>query len=190
MMFTTLRRLDWEASSGLIGPPLDWLGEPLKSCKALLRPVVWRLNRERSLLSASEVESLVRLATNDHDLIAKGQALAGPVPVLPDFANWVGADPFPLTTTHELINGSLVKGRLALAVLSADLRQQPLPLDPFANPPAPLQPIERNGRTIGWYSVGPNGLDDGGVSNGDFGMPISESLGKRGFADPHEPRTP
>lgn len=188
VVFTNYHSLN-DGDSSIVGAPhLNWWEKPIESGKKLLRTLVWRLNRERPLLATSELESMVRLAKDNVDLIAKGHAVALPTPIFPEVTNWIENNPFPLNPVHKLVNGALVKAMLQLAVLRADLCNQPLPLEPFTIPPAPLRPIERDGVTIGWYSIGPNGVDDGGVNGKYFGMPITQSLGSPKFAGPPKPR--
>ena len=69
---------------------------------------------------------------------------------------------------------------LAAAILS----NEPWPEDPCAPPGQRLQPIVRDGRIIGAYSLGPDGRDDGGQAYRDWCYPISERLGSPKASDP------
>jgi hypothetical protein len=63
---------------------------------------------------------------------------------------------------------SVLKGRL----LAAELRSQPWPLDVFDPAGKSLRPMERDGKIIGAYTVGKDGIDDGGDKNKDRYFPL------------------
>jgi hypothetical protein len=68
----------------------------------------------------------------------------------------------------------LAKVILHCRVLIAELRKTSWPVDVFFDPNAkPLHRVERNGKLIGTYSVGLNGVDDGGIKGSDdYYIPI------------------
>ena len=68
------------------------------------------------------------------------------------------------TNTHE----TQLKGRL----LAAELKNQPWPQDIFDPTGSPLRPVKRDGKIIGAYSVGSNGIDDGGDKKLDRYFPL------------------
>jgi hypothetical protein len=79
--------------------------------------------------------------------------------------------------------------RVQMAAVDAYCRQRPPPEDLMhPTPGKTLQPIIRAGRTIGWYSVGKNQVDDGGMTGSDWCFPLTERLGSPRAADP--PVTP
>ncbi len=63
-------------------------------------------------------------------------------------------------------NQALVAAHAAL--LAAELDGDPWPVDPFDPASRPLRRVERDGRVIGAYSVGDNGVDDGGSAKLDW----------------------
>ena len=87
-----------------------------------------------------------------------------------------------------ILQGSLIQTLLTLDVLVAELDGSPIPPDYFASHGDPLHPVQRDGRRIGWYSVGNNGHDDGGKQVEDYGIATDGSFGRPFFADPPKPR--
>jgi hypothetical protein len=59
------------------------------------------------------------------------------------------------------------KSRLGAELVAAVLRDEPWPVDWFDPTGAKLRPITLDGKVTGAYSVGPDGVDDGGTSNTD-----------------------
>ena len=62
---------------------------------------------------------------------------------------------------------SVAKTRLGAELVAAVLRDEPWPVDWFDPTGARLRPITIDGKVTGAYSVGPDGVDDGGTSNKD-----------------------
>ena len=62
---------------------------------------------------------------------------------------------------------SVAKTRLRAELVAAVLRDEPWPVDWFDPTGAKLRPITIDGKVTGAYSVGPDGVDDGGTSNKD-----------------------
>jgi hypothetical protein len=77
--------------------------------------------------------------------------------------------------------------RLELRCTAALLRKKPLPDDEFAIPGTPLKPIIRDQRTIGWYGVGKDGIDNGGSRLRDFCLGLDERLGRNRAGDQPDP---
>jgi hypothetical protein len=125
------------------------------------------------------------------DLATRIQALRR-LPAMPDglakLAEWCGEPDEMKTDTLVMMGNSLARNLLILDVLIAVLRGQPLPTDPFAATGAPLKPVMRAGEGIGWYSVGPDGVDDGGDATKDIGVPLTASFGRPRLADPPKSR--
>lgn len=70
-------------------------------------------------------------------------------------------------TTQPYAVEGLAKIRLRAELVAAVLRDEPWPIDWFDHTGAKLRPIALNGQVTGAYSVGPDGVDDGGTSNKD-----------------------
>jgi hypothetical protein len=68
---------------------------------------------------------------------------------------------------------SLLRANLVLA----ELRGTPWPRDWFDPSGSPIRRIERDGRLIGAYSIGDDGVDGGGSRSGDICWPLYEMLG-------------
>lgn len=62
--------------------------------------------------------------------------------------------------------------KLHLALVAAELRQAPWPVDCFDPAGKPLRRFERDGKLVGAYSVGVNGSDDGGDEKADITFPL------------------
>ena len=71
---------------------------------------------------------------------------------------------YTLKMTYE----TQLHGRL----IAAELSSQPWPQDIFDPTGAPLRPVLRDGKIIGAYSVGSNGIDDGGDKKLDRYFPL------------------
>jgi hypothetical protein len=71
-----------------------------------------------------------------------------------------------------------------LRVFAADLDGSPWPPDPGDPSGAPLRPIVRDGVVIGAYSVGVDGVDDGGDRRTDLCLPLRARLGYPRASDP------
>ena len=87
-----------------------------------------------------------------------------------------------------MINDSWLKSDMGLAVLAAELRRSPWPVDPSDPAGGQVRRIERGGRLIGYYLLGANQTDDGGRIKGDFCQALYERLGETLAAGP--PRVP
>lgn len=84
----------------------------------------------------------------------------------------------PDETLRKMVLGALphvitavVTMRLRLQVMISDLSATPWPNDPFDPAGNPLRRVERDGRTMGAYTVYENGRDDGG-KHGDKYFPL------------------
>ena len=60
-----------------------------------------------------------------------------------------------------------LKARLAAEVVAAEIRGTSWPVDPYARDGALLRRLERNGKLIGAYSIGRDGVDDHGGKDDD-----------------------
>jgi hypothetical protein len=70
-----------------------------------------------------------------------------------------------------------------LRLIAADAVGEAWPTDPCDPRGSPLREIRRNGRMIGAYSLGANGMDDGGDLRADWCWPLREQLGPRKASD-------
>ena len=178
-----LARLTWTGSPGG-----TWAGIR-DSLRYPLRLLAIRLNRERHLRYQVDGQIATSAAIHDADLLRRIHAVPQPVPRwewLREFADITSSHFY--TGASSMISDGWGKLQLTLSVLISDLNNAPMPVDIFSSTGAPLKPIERHGQIIGWYSVGPNGIDDGGDRSRDFGIALSASFGKPKFADEPEPR--
>ena len=149
-----------------------------------LRRLVFRLNRERDLRHLVDVQIASATATDGADLIRRLHAILKPVASTEWLEELADYEQFyNFNDASPMCGQGLVKQQLVLLVLIADLTNAALPTDAFSATGAALQPVERQGAVIGWYSVGPNGTDDGGKPATDFGIPLRASFGKPLFAD-------
>lgn len=80
--------------------------------------------------------------------------------------------------------------RMRLLVLAAELRGTAWPADALEPAGKPLHRAERDGRLIGAYSVGADGVDDGGDPRSDRCWPLYGPLGSPKAADPLPPAAP
>lgn len=69
-----------------------------------------------------------------------------------------------ISFTHEAV----LKGRL----IAAELKGEPWPIDVFDPARKPLRPVLRDGKIIGAYTVGKDGIDDGGDKKKDRYFPL------------------
>lgn len=74
--------------------------------------------------------------------------------------------------------------RMRLLVLAAELRGTAWPADALEPGGKPLHRVERDGRLIGAYSVGADGVDDGGDPRTDRCWPLYGPLGSPKAGDP------
>ena len=58
-------------------------------------------------------------------------------------------------------------------LIAAELRGSPWPIDVLDRTGAPLRRWEKDGRLIGAYSVGPDGVDDGGDPKKDIQLRLT-----------------
>ncbi len=70
-----------------------------------------------------------------------------------------------------------------LRLIAADALGEEWPTDPCAPKESCLREIRRDGRMIGAYSLGANGVDDGGDLRADWCWPLREQLGPRKASD-------
>lgn len=75
-----------------------------------------------------------------------------------------------------------------LRLFAADLEGSAWPTDPGDASGAPLRPIVRDGAVIGGYSVGADGVDNGGDRRKDLCLPLRAQLGFPRASDP--PKAP
>lgn len=76
----------------------------------------------------------------------------------------------------EPVVAAVHAARLRLLLIAAELGGKPWPPDLFAADRAPLRRIERDGRLVGAYTVGPDGHDDGGTVPLDRRWPLYATL--------------
>ena len=109
---------------------------------------------------------------------------------LPDIADMKSADP-ALWPTHWLAHlmhqGFYLEGvaetMLHLRLLAAELNGHPWPEDPFAPPGTPLHRVERDGALLGAWSVGEDGVADGGDRSRDCCLSLGGRLGRPNMGD-------
>lgn len=147
-----------------------------QTVKNWLVPLVLRVNREAYLRHVTITGQVIFQAVDLADLRVRLGRILSPQGPFPWLSRLAEVDPFYFRDPGFSARDT-IKHQLAIAVCIADLTQTPLPPDPFSPTLAPLRPVERGGEIIGWYSVGPNGIDDGGVLSKDFGIPLSASFG-------------
>ena len=177
----TLRGFPPSASSSLT--PLGYL-------KDLPQMFLLRLQREQGLGFVIELSRAAHDAKDPADLrarIAKIRELNGFAFDLADRMNI--RDWRMFTPSHHLVVSAQIKNLQIMDVLLAELRINAPTVDLFSPTSAKVLPIRRNGKRIGWYSVGPDGVDHGGKAANDFAIPISEKLGRARFSDALEPRS-
>ena len=146
--------------------------------------LVFRLNRERYLRLLVDMQIVFATATDGADLIRRVRAIPKPVVSTAWLAELDAYQHFyPSDDLTPMYCQRIVKQQLEFSVLIANLTNATLPTDAFSATGAALHPVERNGQVIGWYSVGPDGTDDGGVVARDFGIPLRASFGMPRFAD-------
>lgn len=80
--------------------------------------------------------------------------------------------------------GGAHAARLRLLVLTAELRGSAWPKDLLDPGGATLRRVEREGRLVGAYSVGQDGVDDGGDARTDRCWPLYAPLGSPKAGDP------
>ena len=149
-----------------------------------LRLLTFRLNRELDLRHLIDMQVAIGAAKDAADLFRLIHAVPTPVPRFGWLAKLADTPSFVFgTAISPMLSTGLAKQQLVVAVIIADLTEATLPSDPFSASGAALNPVERIGTVIGWYSVGPDGTDDGGVQGSDFGIPLRASFGKPRFAD-------
>jgi hypothetical protein len=135
-------------------------------------PLIIRAGRQ-ALLN-TEIESLTYI--RNHDLLT---TLTWRREEIALFQEWTKKNTRPvhifwsmtLTDYDFLINlnyETQLKGRL----LAAELKNQPWPQDIFDPTGATLRPVLRDGKIIGAYTVGSNGIDDGGDKKLDRYFPL------------------
>jgi hypothetical protein len=151
------------------------------------RILLIRLNRDLDLRHLVDLQIATSAAKDSADLIRMGLKILNPTPRGAWLAELTDVPSFMFISYHDWFRSSLGKQQLTLEVLIADLSNAPLPVDCFSPTGSALLPIERHGQIIGWYSVGPDGKDDGGKPGKDWGIPLSGNLGKVHFADDPEP---
>jgi hypothetical protein len=83
--------------------------------------------------------------------------------------------------SHVYVRG--VRQILHLRLLAADLVGNPWPEDPFAVPGTPLHRVERDGVLLGAWSVGIDGIPNGGDRRSDCCMSLGAQLGKPNMGD-------
>lgn len=169
------------ASSG------DWWQDIKDTGRRWSGLISYRMDREASLSDLVATEVAIVGAVDSAEMMRRVHVIVPPKPVWPWLADMARVQPVVLSS-NTMVFG-LAKSVLTLDVLIADLEGAPMPPDPFSPTGAALRPVERAGQRIGWYSVGPNGVDDGGDRSKDFGIPLEASFGNP-FADLPKPRTP
>lgn len=108
----------------------------------------------------------------------------------PDIVELKSAAP-PLWPTHWLeqrmrqgyyLQGAAVSA-LHFRLLAAELTGRPWPEDPFAPPGTALHRVERDGALLGAWSVGEDGVDDGGDRSRDCCLSLAGRLGRPFMGD-------
>ncbi len=161
------------------------MGIPTWLCETGLHRLVLRQGRGDALMAALDLMPVLRLPADHAHRLAflHTTSLA-----LADRSRWIPAVALEqfLLTTHELIARSWAKVDTGLAVIAAEALGSAWPADPMDAASHPVRRIERNGRLIGYYLVGPNGRDDGGRTSHprDDCVALYERLGSPHAADP------
>lgn len=97
----------------------------------------------------------------------------------------------PLSLLPDILTPSCIYGLAQVAqtdaclrVIAAELRGEPWPRDPTDPTGGQVRRIERDGRLIGFYLCGRNGVDDGGSRYSDDCFPLYDVLGRPKASDP------
>lgn len=132
--------------------------------------VVYRWNRKADLEYVTQRTRLAISAPGMAEYFRSASAWPFPVPGLGRLAEFSEADPVPFSSEADVNPADLVKTLLSLEALSAVLTNRSAPADPFAANSAPLMPFTCGEGRTGWYSVGPDGQDDGNAAGKDFSV--------------------
>lgn len=144
--------------------------------RSLPLPVLVRCGRETVL-----DRLLDSIQATHHMPVSRGQLTNLWNSMAPDtgpslWNNFRFSDEFPLLIHQNYDGESIAKfhhqSQLRLTLLAAELRQKPWPVDLFDPSGKPLRRYERAGKLIGAYSVGSDGVDDGGVRKTDIVFPL------------------
>ena len=182
----------WWHTSGSLPGSLKGMGE------FLLQPVVcridWRIHRARRMLGLMDIAKDYAQAVDPNALATK---IPPALPYKPPSIwarlagrSWAHYFSLNYSEARSGILNSFMRPFQTLDVLIAELEQTAPANDLFAKPGDKVRPIMRDGKRIGWYSVGSDRVDDGGMVTKDFAVPIGEKPGRPNFSDPLEPRVP
>lgn len=161
-------------------------GKTQENSKIILRPLAWRAQRADSMRVVVQYAHAYQMAKDPADLTRQIALVVIPPSLAMQWAAALDCDSG--IENLPLIDRAFLKAILSLDVVIAELAGSALPADYFSPTQAPLKPVIRSGKRIGWYSVDANGVDDGGLRKNDFGIPTDETFGKRHFTDELESR--
>lgn len=170
-----------QAQSGALVVQLDFFTDPQDRMRrgglAAIDPLYWPVigalyfRAGRGAFLQSELEWAVFLRDHRDDLKAIcAEARRRQLPV----SNWATLLSPVRVLSHSLSQitqpywgEGLARIRLRAELVAAVLRDEPWPVDWFDPTGAKLRPITIDGKVTGAYSVGSDGVDDGGTANKD-----------------------
>jgi hypothetical protein len=127
------------------------------------RAAVLQDAREWCIVAHSETDPQTLVAAvKTFDAKLKSLSLRNPTQALVKEVGWM---------RFTLVK-NMLSARMWLLVLAAELDGSPWPDDDFAPPGTPLRRVERDGHLVFAYSVGENGIDDGGAKTLDVCFPL------------------
>ena len=161
-------------------PGVLWM-QTKEYSKRILWPLGWRLRRADDMRFVLQHVVAYQASTDLSDLARRTSGAIYTPTTAQQFAGLLDVDSG--IGSFSLIDQGFLRTMLSLDVVIAELEGSSLPIDCFSSPSAPIQPVIREGKRIGWYSVGPDGVDNGGLVKEDYPIPTDGTFGKPHFAD-------
>lgn len=139
----------------------EWYAQLILRC-GRYRVLSAYLDTQRELQFLNDQGSLAWARTAEKKLIEEMKGIPNPSKILKGLL-------LPAWNTVIRMNQkTILRGRL----IAAELQGQPWPIDTFDATGAVLRPITRDGRIIAAYSVGDDGIDQGGNEKKDHVFPL------------------